>query len=296
MSAFEVIAAEEADFPVAMMCEVLEVSRSGYYSWKAREPSTRAQETTALAEEIHEIHEASRRTYGSPRIRRELHARGRRVSRKRVARIMRGAGLEGRRRPRFRRATDSGHELAVADNLLARNFTVDKPDKVWVGDITYIWTNEGWLYLAVILDLFSRRVVGFSMEEHMRTELVLGALQAALGQRRPSEDGLVFHSDQGSQYTAEDHQRALRGAGITCSMSRKGECWDNAVAESFNSTLKTELVHRTIFLTREIARTAITEWIEVFYNRQRRHSTIGYSTPIAFEERYDAMQAEMRAE
>lgn len=295
MTVFQVIAAEEANFPVIMMCEILEVSRSGYYAWKVREPSARSQENTALAQEVAEIHAASRKTYGSPRIRSELRERGRRVSRKRVARLMRQEGIQGRRRPKFRKITDSNHKLPVAENVLDRNFTASKPDKAWVADITYVWTLEGWLYLAVIIDLFSRRVVGWSMADHMRTELVLGALRAALGHREPSEEGLLFHSDRGSQYAADDYRDALREAGMTCSMSRKGNCWDNAVAESFNSTLKTELVHRTIFLTRESARTAISEWIEVFYNRQRRHSSIGYSTPIAYEESFYAGQAQTQA-
>ncbi|MCY1066671.1 IS3 family transposase [Nannocystis sp. RBIL2] len=295
VTVFQVIAAEEASFPVSMMCESLEVSRSGYYAWKTREPSARAQENAALAQEVAEIHAASRRTYGSPRVRSELRGRGRKVSRKRVARIMREEGIQGRRRPKFTRTTDSNHRLPVADNVLDRNFTASKPDKAWVADITYVWTLEGWLYLAVIIDLFSRRVVGWSMADHMRTELVLGALRAALGHREPSDEGLVFHSDRGSQYAADDYREALRQAGMTCSMSRKGNCWDNAVAESFNSTLKTELVHRTIFLTRENARTTISEWIEVFYNRQRRHSSIGYSTPIAYEESFYAEQAQTRA-
>ncbi len=291
MSTFEVIAAEEASFPVCMMCELLGVSRSGYYAWKKREPSEREQENEALAEEIVKIHRESRKTYGSPRVRRVLREQGRKISRKRVARIMRENGIYGRRRPKMRKTTDSKHTYPVAENLLARNFTADKPDAAWVADITYIWTVEGWLYLAVIIDLFSRRVVGWSMAEHMRTDLVVSALQAALGHRVPSEGGLLFHSDRGSQYAAGGHREALRTAGIECSMSRKGNCWDNAVAESFNSTLKTELVHRTIFLTQEIAKTTIAEWIEVFYNRQRHHSSIGYATPVAFEETYHAMQA-----
>ena len=295
MSLFEVIATEKANFPVEMMCELLEVSRSGYYAWKDREPSGRIREDEALAQEIETIHGESRRTYGSPRIHEELRARGRKVGRKRVARIMRQRGIHGRRRRKFRKTTDSNHRHPVAENVLDRNFTVDKPDKVWVADITYISTVEGWLFLAVIIDLFSRRVVGWSMAEHMRVELVHDALRAALGHREPSEDGLLFHSDQGSQYAADDYREALREAGIECSMSRKGECWDNAVAESFNSTIKTELVHRTIFLTRAIAKTTIAEWIEVFYNRQRRHSTIGYSTPVAFEESFYAGVAEERA-
>ena len=280
------IAAEEADFSVSMMCELFDVSRSGYYAWKQREPSKRQRENEALKEEIKEIHRESRETYGSPRVHAELRARGFEVGRNRVARLMHEEGVCGRRRPKFARTTNSAHDYPIAPNVLEREFTSDEPDKAWVADITYIWTNQGWIYLAVVIDLFSRLVVGWSMADHMRAELVLNALRAALGHRAPSEEGLVFHSDRGSQYASDAYRAALREHGIVCSMSRKGNCWDNAVAESFFSSLKTELVHRTVFLTHESARMAIAEWIEVFYNRQRRHSSIGYSTPAGFEERF----------
>jgi transposase InsO family protein len=199
---------------------------------------------------------------------------------------MREEGVVGRRKPRFRRTTDSNHTLPVAANVLERNFVADAPDTAWVADITYVWTAQGWLYLAVILDLFSRRVVGWSMADHMRTELVLDALRAALGSRLPNEAGLVFHSDRGAQYASRAYQEALDANGITCSMSRRGNCWDNAVAESFFSTLKTELVHNMLFLTRDSARNAIAEWIEIFYNGKRRHSSLGYATPLEAERRY----------
>lgn len=268
------------------MCRVLGVSRSAYYTWCNRKPSDRAKENERLAAKITEVHKDSRGTYGSPRVHAELVAQGFDVGRHRIARIMREEGIVGRRKPKFRRTTDSNHKLPVAANILDRNFVADEPDRAWVADITYIWTRQGWLYLAVILDLFSRRVVGWSMAEHMRTELVLDALSAALGSRLPSAAGLVFHSDRGSQYASGDYQKALDANGITCSMSRRGNCWDNAVAESFFSTLKTELVHNVIFLTRDSARDAIAEWIEIFYNGKRRHSSLGYATPLEAEHRY----------
>lgn len=268
------------------MCEVLGVSRSGFYAWRRRAPSARVTENQQLAVKIAAIHKQSRGTYGSPRVHAELCAQGFEVGRNRIERIMREQGIVGRERPRFRRTTDSRHDLPVAANLLDRNFTALEPDVAWVADITYVWTQQGWLYLAVILDVFSRRVVGWSMADHMRTELVLNALRAALGSRAPSEAGLVFHSDRGSQYASYDYQRALARHGITCSMSRRRNCWDNAVAESFFSTLKTELVHNVVFSTRDSARYAIAEWMEVFYNNQRRHSSLGYATPAETEQRY----------
>lgn len=268
------------------MCDALDVSRSGFYAWRTRGPSARAQENRALAEEIEEIHVESRRTYGSPRIHAELVDRGFSVGRNRVADLMRKKGIVGRQRPRFRRASSVEHLSCVAPNVLDRQFSTDEPDRAWVTDITYIWTRQGWLYLAVVVDLFSRRVVGWSMDDHMRAELVLNALDAALGRREPSDAGLVCHSDQGCQFTSDVYQRALAKAGITCSMSRRGNCWDNAVVESFFSTLKTELVHKVTFLNHESARFAIAEWIEVFYNHKRRHSTLGYKTPAQVERHY----------
>lgn len=283
---YEQIEAEKANYPVALMCRALDVSRSGYYAWKTRPPSKREQENEQLKTKIAEVHHDSRGTYGSPRVHAELVAQGFEVGRNRIARIMREEGILGRRKPRFRRTTDSNHKLPVAENVLAREFMTDAPDRAWVADITYVWTAQGWLYLAVIIDLYSRRVVGWSMADNMRKELVLDALTAALGSRVPSEYGLVFHSDRGSQYASGDYQVALDANGITCSMSRRGNCWDNAVAESFFSTLKTELVHNMLFVSRDSARNVIAEWIEVFYNGKRRHSTLGYATPREAEERY----------
>lgn len=204
----------------------------------------------------------------------------------RVVRLMTQLSIGARSKRRFRVTTNSKHGLPVAENRLNRDFTASEPDQKWVADITYIPTHEGWLYLAVIIDLFSRRVVGWSMADHMRTELVLTALESALGQRQPAEVGLLFHSDRGAQYASGDYQAALRHAKISCSMSRRGNCWDNAVAESFFGTLKSELIHPATFLNRAAAKTTIAEWIEVFYNRQRLHSTIGYLSPVQFEEQY----------
>jgi len=239
-----------------------------------------------LSDQIKQIHQASRQTYGLPRIHASLVAKGFQVGRQRVVRLMAQLDICVRPRRKFKVTTDSEHDLPIAKNVLNQDFTTTEPDRVWVADITYIWTTEGWLYLAVIIDLFSRRVVGWSMAEHMRTELVLTALEAALGQRIPSETGLVFHSDRGSQYASGDYRAALLKADIICSMSRRANCWDNAVAESFFGTLKTELIYPRIFSTRAVARTVIAEWIEVFYNRQRIHSTIGYLSPVQFEEDY----------
>lgn len=279
---FAYIQAKKASYPVALLCRVLEVSRAGYYAWEGREVSARQKANAALAERIRQVHQDSRRTYGSPRVRAELKAQGQQVGRHRVARLMREAGLRARRRRRFVPTTDSKHGLPVATNVLARDFNPPQPDRVWATDITYVPTREGWLYLAVVLDLFSRRVIGWAMDSSIDRHLVLSALDMALRGRSPPE-GLLHHSDRGSQYASEDYQRALAERGIRCSMSRKGNCWDNAVVESFFSTLKTELVHEMDFLTREAAKSALFEFIEVFYNRKRRHSSLGYVSPAEFE-------------
>jgi len=282
---FAFISAEKARAPVSILCRVLGVTRSGFYAWRSRGPSAREIDDEKLALEIAAIHKASRETYGSPRIHAELRAKGLDVSRKRVARIMSELGLVGRRKRPFRATTDSKHNLPVADNVLDRKFEVDAPDVAWVTDITYVWTAEGWLYLAAILDLFSRRVVGIAMSERIDRELVLEALRVAIGRRVPNA-GLLHHSDRGSQYASIDYQQALDRHGVVCSMSRKGNCWDNAVAESFFATLKTECVYTRRFATRADAREAIFEFVEVFYNRSRRHSTIGYMTPTEFEMKF----------
>jgi transposase InsO family protein len=283
---FEFIEAEKANFPIAFMCFHLDVTTSGFYAWRKRPPSARWLADMALLKEIRTVHAESRGRYGSPRVHRELVAKGIQVSKHRVARLMRENGLRGRRRRKFRHTTDSDHAMAVAPNTLERNFTADAPNEVWVTDITYIPTREGWLYLAAILDLYSRRVVGWSMSERITRQLTLDALAMAIAARTPSA-GLVHHSDRGSQYASADYRAALDAAGIECSMSRKGDCWDNAVAESFFATLKTELVHDTDWKTRAEARREIFEYLEVFYNRRRRHSSIGYVSPEEFELRYE---------
>jgi putative transposase len=264
------------------MCKVLEVSTQGFYAWLKRSPSGRQRANVALAVTIKELHIRSRRRYGSPRVQRALQVRGQRVGRNRIARLMREQGLRARPKRRFRRTTDSNHQHPVAPNVLDRNFTAAAPDQVWVTDITYVWTHEGWLYLAAILDLFSRRVVGWAMSNSLERQIALDALSMALQGRNPAP-GLVHHSDRGCQYASGDYRRILKDRGIVCSMSRKGDCWDNAVAESFFATLKTELVYECNFATRAEATTAIFEFIEVFYNRERFHSSLGYLTPAGYE-------------
>jgi transposase InsO family protein len=279
---FRFIEAQKVAFPVTKLCEMLSVSPAGFYASRRRPPSARATDDAQLVAEIKQVHEQSGRRYGSPRVHQELRARGSSVGRRRVARLMRQNGIYAKRRRRFRTTTDSKHTMPVAPNLLERRFQVDAPNKVWVTDITYIWTREGWLYLAAILDLFSRAVVGWAMSESLSRELALRALDMALTTRRPLS-GLVHHSDRGCQYASADYQHALAANGLVCSMSRKGDCWDNAVAESFFATLKTELVNEADFATRAQARTAIFDFIEVFYNRRRRHSFLGYLCPVEFE-------------
>jgi putative transposase len=276
-----------AAFPVRAMCEVLGVSRSGYYAWAGRPESARAAADRDLAAQIRVAHEASRGRYGSPRVHAELRAHGRRVGRKRVARLMRGMGLSAHRRRRFRRTTDSTHALPVAPDLLGRDFTAGAPGRAWLADLTYIRTAEGWLYLAVVLDLFSRRAVGWAMADHLGHELALAALDMAIARERPAP-GLVHHSDRGVQFAAHEYRRRLRQHGMLCSMSRKGDCWDNAPMESFFATLKGELVEERDYLTRDEARADVFQYIEGFYNRRRLHSGLGYLTP---EQKLAAFQA-----
>jgi transposase InsO family protein len=279
---FAFIAAKRGDFPVAWMCRRLEVSSSGFYRWDSAEESERARYDRQLGTKIRALHAASDGTYGSPRIHRDLIAEGKAISRKRVARVMRDNGLVGEAPRRFRRTTDSKHQLPIADNIVARNFAPPAPNQVWAADITYVRTWAGWLYLAVVIDLFSRRVVGWAVADHMRKELVLSALTMAFDARRPSA-GLVCHSDRGSQYASQAHRDALDHHGAICSMSRKGDCWDNAVVESFFGTLKQELLYRRAWPTRAAAIEAIGEYIERFYNTRRRHSTLGYLSPLEYE-------------
>lgn len=278
---FAFIASQQGQYAVGLMCRVLGVSSSGYYAWRKREPSRRKQENKVLLEEIQHIFTGSRETYGSPRIQAELNAQGMDCSRGRVARLMRQNGLKARCRRRYRVTTKADQRHSVAANVLDRDFTAQQPNQKWLADITYIDTQQGWLYLAAVLDVFSRRIVGWSMHKRMTKSLVIDALQMALGQRETTDD-LLHHSDRGSQYTSTAYQDLLLSYDITVSMSGTGNCYDNAMMESFFATLKAEWVtHR--YATRDLARRDIFEFIERWYNRQRRHSALGYLSPLAFE-------------
>lgn len=270
--------------PVGPACGLLGVSRSGFYAWLGRPPPARAGRRAALLGRIRAAHAASRGTYGSPRVHAALRAGGVAACENTVARLMREHGIRSKaRRRRFAaRTTDSAHAHPVAGNVLARDFAAAAPDRKWAADVTYVPTGEGWLYLAVVLDLCSRRVVGWSMADHLRAGLCLDALGAALSSRDPAA-GLLHHSDRGAQYACGDYRRVLDGRGVACSMSRRGDCWDNAVVESFFGTLKAELVHHERYATRQAARASLFEYIESFYNRVRLHSTLGYMSPDQFE-------------
>ena len=263
----------------------MEVCRSGFYAWRKCGPSSRQQQNEILTEQIRIAHKESKETYGSPRIFAELSEAGVACSEKRIARLMRLHEISAVPPKRFVATTDSDHDMPIAENLLARTFDAETPDTRLTADITYIWTSEGWLYLAVILDLFSRRIIGWAMDHNIDRSLVLSALDMAIVGRRPTQE-VLCHSDRGSQYASGDYQKRLKEAGIVCSMSRRGNCWDNAPTESFFASLKKEMVYRTRFTTREQARSAIFEWIEVWYNRKRRHSTLGYLSPEAFERKH----------
>lgn len=279
---YRFIATEKARYPVRLMCRLLRVSSSGYYAWRTRPASLRAPADRRLLVAMRAAFDARRHTYGSPRLHRELRAQGHTDGRHRIARLMRTHGLGGRRRRRFRATTQSNHAHPVAANVLARKFDATAPNQAWVSDLTSVWTLEGWLYLCVILDLYSRRVVGWSMGARIDQALTLRALNMALTQRA-SQPRLVHHSDRGSQYAASAYRQLLAAHHLVCSMSRKGDCWDNAVAESFFATLKVELVYATQFATRAQASQAIFEYIEVFYNRTRRPSYLGYVSPLNYE-------------
>jgi len=279
---FAFIAAKKAVYPVEVLCSVLEVSRSGYYAWCKRPPPPRAVADAQLAAEIAGVHQRSRRTYGSPRVHADLRAKGLRVSRKRVERVMRENGIAALRKRPFRRTTDSNHDNPIAPNLVDRDFEPEAPNTVWATDVTYIPTVEGWLYLAVILDLFSRRVVGWAASPSNDRELALKALHQAVAARRPPR-GLIHHSDRGSPYASDDYRNALAIYGMKQSMSRKADCWDNACAESFFGTLKAELVDDENYPTRAIATASIGDYLENFYNPARRHSFLGLLSPMEFE-------------
>lgn len=268
-----------------MMCRVLRVSKSGYYAWLARPESKRARENRRLLVRIRIVHKESRDTYGSPRVHAQLVRDGERCGEVRVAKLMAEAGIRARQKRKFTVTTDSKHNHPVAENVLGRQFEVGEPNKVWASDITYIPTGEGWLYLSSVLDLCSKTVVGWSMADSLESSLVTDALSMAYRRRMP-ERGLLHHSDRGSQYASEDYRTLLDRYGMQMSMSRKGDCWDNAVVESFFGTLKTELVHHRKYQSRQEARRDIFEYIEVFYNRQRLHSSLDYMSPADFEKQW----------
>jgi transposase InsO family protein len=280
---FRFIEEHRQQWPVRRLCDTLDVSTAGYYAWRDRPISARQQRRDALVVEICAVHAEAKARYGSPRVHAELEARGRDCCVNTVAKLMRDNDIRAKTARKFRQTTDSNHDLPVADNLLDRHFDPASPNESWVADITYIPTREGWLYLAAVEDLYSRRVVGWSMADHLQSRLVVDALELAV-QRRLPDEGLLAHSDRGSQYASEHYQLLLAKHGITCSMSRRADCWDNAPMESFFASLKKELVHGADFATRAEARAAIVEYLEVFYNTKRRHSSLGYVSPAEYEQ------------
>jgi putative transposase len=283
---FAFIHAEKASFPIAAMCRLFDVTRQGYYAYANRPPSSRVRAEVELCDAIPDAFTASRETYGSPRVLRELRKAGFQVGKRRVERAMRGMGITPPTPRRPRRTTRQNPLHPVAPNELARDFNATRPNERWVTDITYVWTEEGWAYVATILDLFSRAVVGWAVDASLSTRLPLAALSTAVQRRRP-DAGLLHHSDRGCQYTSSDYRKALDALNVTVSMSRTGNCWDNAVAESFFATLKNELVYRRTWRSRFELRTALFEYIEVFYNRRRLHSSLDYKTPAEVEQEYD---------
>jgi transposase InsO family protein len=281
---YRAIQEHDRRYPIRLMCRALTVSSAGYYAWAGRPESDRSAHNRALLSAIRVIHRESRETYGSPSIWDALIKRGHGVGENRIARLMRVEGIRAKTVKKWRATTQSNHPLPVAENTLNRQFTVEAPNRVWAGDITYVWTAEGWLYLAVVLDLYSRAVIGWAMGARLTGDLAQDALTMALQHRTPTT-GLLHHSDRGSQYAATRYQHLLTTHGLTPSMSRRGNCWDNACVESFFGTLKRELVYHRQYRTRDEATQDIFEYIEVFYNRLRRHSTLGYYSPAEFEAR-----------
>jgi putative transposase len=289
---------EKAEFPIATLCRVLDVSASGYYAWTERPPSTRAQEDAILLERIRAIHTRSRGTYGARRILADLRAQGVRCARKRVARLMRQAGLTGAQRRRYRGTTRQKPDAVAAPDLVQRDFTASAPNALWVADVTYVPTGEGWLYLSIVLDAWSRRVVGWAMGDTLCTQLVVDALDMAMWNRRPTAE-VIHHSDRGAQYTSLAFGRRCREAGVVPSMGSVGDAYDNALAEAFFATLETELLQRHTFATRRAARLALFEFIEGWYNSHRRHSALDYLSPAEFEQRWqrhDAVQSAVLTE
>jgi putative transposase len=281
---YRAIQEHDRRYPIRLMCRALAVSAAGYYAWRIRPESTRSVSARTVLSAIRVIHRESRETYGSPSIWDALIKQGHRIGEHRVARLMRQDGIRAKTVKKWRATTQSHHRFPVATNTLNRQFTVASPNRVWAGDITYVWTAEGWLYLAVVLDLYSRTVIGWAMGTRLIGDLAERALIMALANRIPAT-GLLHHSDRGSQYAATSYQRLLGEYGIITSMSRTGNCWDNACVESFFGTLKRELVYHRHYATREDAKQDIFEYIEVFYNRKRRHSTLGYVSPAEYEAR-----------
>jgi putative transposase len=282
---FQFIKGHRDEFPVVRMCKELEVSPSGYYVWRHRPPSAREMANQELVKKIEAVYNDSYETYGSPRVYRELKAQGVACSENRVARLMRLRGLQAKQVRRYKSTTKRNKKHPVAPNLLKRDFAADRPDHKWLTDITYIPTQEGWLYLAAILDLFPRRILGWAISERMTSDLTLAALKMAIGRRQPGED-LIHHSDQGSQYTDGTYQALLKKHGFQISMNGVGTWYDNAPMESFFGTLKSELVHHRVYRTRDEARTDLFFYIEAFYNRRRRHSSLDYHSPEAYEQLY----------
>ena len=281
---FTFIDAAKEEFPVQRLCKVLGVSQSGYFAWRSRPASRRQRDDLVLLAHVRSAFVLSNGTYGSPRMTRELQDQGLRVGRRRTARLMRENGLRARQPRRFRRTTDSLHAFPVAPNLLDQDFTASGPNEKWGADLSYIWTREGWLYLAVVIDLYARRVVGWAVSDRLHKELALAALRRALAVRRPAT-GLIHHSDRGSQYCSIEYQAELRKHGLLISMSGKGNCYDNSMVETFFKTLKSELVWRTRFQTRSEAREALARYIDGFYNPTRRHSALDFVSPAQFERR-----------
>jgi transposase InsO family protein len=280
---YRFIEAHKKVWPVSLMCQVLKVSRSGYYEWRDRPPSERQRSNEALDREIKTVFDDHRQRYGSPRITDELADRGITCSKNRVARRMQAQGLRAVQAKKFKVTTDSNHDRPVAEDLIEQDFSALKPNEKWVSDITYVWTDEGWLYLAVVMDLYSRAVIGWSMRRRMKQQLVIDALTMALF-RRGFPKGTIIHSDRGSQYCSASYQRLIKEKGLRCSMGRRANCYDNAAMESFFHTLKVELLHRHRYANRDAARQAIFEYIESYYNRRRKHSAIGYQIPMLMEE------------
>jgi len=286
MSRYRFVEAESGRYPVTQLCRVTEVSRTAFYEWQDGQPSQRERDDAALTAKIRAIHAASDGQYGVPRVLAELRAQGHDVGRKRVARLMKAAGLRGRRPPRWIRTTTPEPRPPAIPDLVHGQFEAPSPDVLWVGDITYIRTWEGWLYLATVIDVFSRRVIGFSLAGHMRASLVCDALTMAVATRGGTVEGVIFHSDRGSQYTSAEFRAFCDAHGVRQSMGKTGVCWDNALAESFFATYKLELIESRSWPTRARARTATVHWIEAVYNRQRRHSAIDMMSPVDYEDRH----------